>query len=141
MTEPIAYATRRETFSAAHRLFIPDISDEENLKLFGKCSNPNWHGHNYVLEVTVKGGINPSTGFVIDLKLLKEIIIERVIKKVDHKNLNLDTEFMKGIMPTTENVAIAIWNQLVDQIPTGRLYSVRLSETENNFVEYKGESV
>ncbi|MBK7378227.1 MAG: 6-carboxytetrahydropterin synthase [Ignavibacteriales bacterium] len=137
----MAYATRRETFSAAHRLFIPDISDEENLKLFGKCSNPNWHGHNYVLEVTVKGGINPSTGFVIDLKLLKEIIIERVIKKVDHKNLNLDTEFMKGIMPTTENVAIAIWNQLVDQIPTGRLYSVRLSETENNFVEYKGESV
>ncbi len=141
MSEPIAYATRRETFSAAHRLFIPDISDEENLKLFGKCSNPNWHGHNYVLEVTVKGGISASTGFVIDLKLLKEIIIEAVIKKVDHKNLNLDTEFMKGIMPTTENVAIAIWNQLVNQIPTGRLCSVRLSETENNFVEYKGESV
>lgn len=141
MTELIAYATRRETFSAAHRLFNPQFTDEENLRIFGKCSNPNWHGHNYVLEVTVRGQINSSTGFVIDIKLLKEIIIENVIKKVDHKNLNLDTEFVKGIMPTTENVAVGIWNQLVDKIPSGSLYSIRLSETENNFFEYKGESI
>lgn len=140
MNNHVAYATRRETFSAAHRLFNSHFTDEENLRIFGKCSNPNWHGHNYILEVTVRGSIDPSTGFVIDLKLLKEIIIENVIKKVDHKNLNLDTEFMKGIMPTTENVAIMIWHQLVDKIPSGKLYSIRVSETENNFFEYKGET-
>jgi 6-pyruvoyltetrahydropterin/6-carboxytetrahydropterin synthase len=135
----MVYVTRRETFNAAHRLFIPNLSDEENFKIFGKCSNPNWHGHNYVLEVIVAGEVNPETGFVINLKDLKEIIRKYVIKEVDHKNLNVETKFMKGIIPTTENVTIGIWNQLADKIPSGKLYSVKLSETENNFFEYKGE--
>jgi 6-pyruvoyltetrahydropterin/6-carboxytetrahydropterin synthase len=135
----MVYVTRRETFNAAHRLFIPNLSDEENFKIFGKCSNPNWHGHNYVLEVVVAGEVNPETGFVINLRDLKEIIRKYVIEEVDHKNLNLETKFMKGIIPTTENVAIGIWNQLADKITGGKLYSVKLSETENNFFEYKGE--
>jgi 6-pyruvoyltetrahydropterin/6-carboxytetrahydropterin synthase len=135
----MVYVTRRETFNAAHRLYIPNLSDEENFKIFGKCSNPNWHGHNYVLEVVVSGEINPETGFVINLKDLKEIVREHVIEKVDHKNLNIEAEFMQGIIPTTENVAVGIWKQLVDKIPNGKLYSIKLSETENNFFEYKGE--
>jgi 6-pyruvoyltetrahydropterin/6-carboxytetrahydropterin synthase len=135
----MVYVTRRETFNAAHRLFIPNLSDEENFKIFGKCSNPNWHGHNYVLEVVVAGEVNPETGFVINLRDLKEIIRKYVIEEVDHKNLNLETKFMKGIIPTTENVAVGIWNQLADKITGGKLYSVKLSETENNFFEYKGE--
>jgi 6-pyruvoyltetrahydropterin/6-carboxytetrahydropterin synthase len=133
------YITRRETFAAAHRLFKPELSDEDNFKMFGKCSNPNWHGHNYTLEVTVKGEVNPETGFVIDIKKLKEVMHENVISKVDHKNLNIDTEFMNGIIPTSENITIAIWNQLADKIPGGKLYAVKLYETENNYFEYKGE--
>ena len=133
------YITRREQFSAAHRLFKPELSDEENLKLFGKCSNPNWHGHNYVLEVIVAGDVDPDTGFVMDLKELKEIVRENIISKVDHKNLNVDTEFMKGKMATSENIVISIWNELADKITRGKLYSVKLYETENNYFEYKGE--
>jgi 6-pyruvoyltetrahydropterin/6-carboxytetrahydropterin synthase len=133
------YLTRRETFAAAHRLFKPELSDKENFELFGKCSNPNWHGHNYTLEVTVVGEVNPETGFVIDIKKLKEIIHKSVISKVDHKNLNLDTDFMKGIIPTSENITVAIWKQLADEIRGGELYSVKLYETENNYFEYKGE--
>ena len=135
----MVYVTRRETFNAAHRLFIPELSNEENFKIFGKCSNPKWHGHNYVLEVIVAGEVNPKTGFVINLKDLKEIVKKYIIEEVDHKNLNLETKFMEGIIPTTENVAIAIWKQLENKIPEGKLYSVKLSETENNFFEYKGE--
>ena len=133
------YITRRETFSAAHRLFKPGLSDEENLKLFGKCSNPNWHGHNYTLEVIVAGEVDPETGFVMDIKELKEIIRDNIISKVDHKNLNLDTDFMKGKIPTSENIVISIWNELVDKITKGMLYSVKLYETENNYFEYRGE--
>lgn len=133
------YLTRRETFAAAHRLFNPELSDDENLKMFGKCSNPNWHGHNYTLEVTVAGEVSKATGFVIDIKKLKEIMHENVISKVDHKNLNIDTEFMKDLIPTSENITIAIWNQLADKILGGRLFSVKLYETENNYFEYKGE--
>lgn len=132
------YITRRETFAAAHRLFRSELSDEDNEKIFGKCSNPNWHGHNYTLEVTVAGEVDPNTGFVLDLKMLKNIIIENVINHVDHKNLNVDTEFMKGLIPTSENICIAIWKQLVDKIPNGKLYSVKLYETENNYFEYRG---
>ncbi|MEO8399155.1 MAG: 6-carboxytetrahydropterin synthase [Ignavibacteriaceae bacterium] len=135
----MVYVTRRERFSAAHRLFLPNLSDEENEKMFGKCSNPNWHGHNYILEVVVAGEVDPKTGFVIDIKKLKEIIHKNVIDKVDHKNLNIDTEFMKRIIPTSENITIAIWNQLKNKIPNGRLYSVKLYETENNYFEFKGE--
>lgn len=133
------YLTRRETFAAAHRLFKAELSDEENFNLFGKCSNPNWHGHNYTLEVTVAGDPDPNTGFVLDIKALKEIIHKSVISKVDHKNLNLDTDFMRGLIPTSENIVTAIWKQLVDKIPSGKLYSVKLYETENNYFEYRGE--
>jgi 6-pyruvoyltetrahydropterin/6-carboxytetrahydropterin synthase len=133
------YLTRRETFAAAHRLFIDGLNDEENFQIFGKCSNPNWHGHNYTLEVVVVGSINPETGFVIDLKELKDIIQENVISKVDHKNLNVDTDFMKGLNPTSENIVTAIWNELKDKITSGKLYSVKLYETENNYFEYRGE--
>ena len=135
----MVYVTRRETFAAAHRLFIPEKSDSENEKIFGKCSNPNWHGHNYTLEVVVRGKPEVETGFVIDIKVLKEIIREHVINKVDHKNLNIETDFMKGVIPTSENITMAIWNQLKDKIPSGELYSVKLYETENNYFEYKGE--
>ena len=135
----IVYITRRETFAAAHRLFKPELSDEENLKLFGKCSHPNWHGHNYTLEVIVAGEVDTDTGFVMDLKDLKEIVRKNVITKVDHKNLNLDTDFMKGKIPTSENIVIAIWNELEDKITKGKLFSVKLYETENNYFEYKGE--
>ena len=134
----IVYITRRETFAAAHRLFKPELSDEENLKLFGKCSHPNWHGHNYTLEVIVTGEVDTDTGFVMDLKELKEIVRKNVISKVDHKNLNLDTDFMKGKIPTSENIVIAIWNELEDKITKGKLFSVKLYETENNYFEYKG---
>lgn len=135
----MVYITRRETFAAAHRLFKPELSDEENLKIFGKCSHPNWHGHNYTLEVVVAGEVNPETGFVLDIKELKKIIHQYVIDKVDHKNLNLDTDFLKGTIPTSENICIAIWNQLKDKIPSGKLYAVKLFETENNYFEYRGE--
>jgi 6-pyruvoyltetrahydropterin/6-carboxytetrahydropterin synthase len=137
----MVFITRRETFAAAHRLFQAGLSDEENFKLFGKCSNPNWHGHNYTLEVVVMGEVNPETGFVLDIKKLKEIIHQHIISKVDHKNLNIDTDFMKGIIPTSENIVVAIWKQLVDKIPGGKLYSVKLFETENNYFEYRGDSI
>lgn len=135
----MVYITRRETFSAAHRLFNPKFTDEQNEKIFGKCSNPNWHGHNYVLEVVVAGEPNPDTGFVLNIAELKEIIKQHVLAKVDHKNLNTETDFMKGIIPSTENLTIAIWKELANKIPNGKLYSVKLSETENNFFEYRGE--
>lgn len=135
----MVYITRRERFSAAHRLFDPALNDEQNFELYGLCSNPNWHGHNYVLEVVVKGEVNTTTGYLLDLKILKEIIRKNVIEKVDHKNLNLETDFMKGIIPSAENITIAIWNVLKDKIPKGNLYSVKLYETENNYCEYKGE--
>ena len=135
----MVYITRRETFAAAHRLYKDGLSDKENFEMFGKCSNPNWHGHNYTLEVVVAGEINPSTGFVLDIKHLKEIIYQNVISKVDHKNLNIDTDFMRGLIPTSENIVVSIWKQLVDKIPGGKLFSVKLYETENNYFEYRGE--
>jgi len=133
------YITRRETFAAAHRLFIPELTDEENYNLFGKCSNPNWHGHNYTLEVVVAGSADQKTGFVLDIKKLKEIIKVNILEKVDHKNLNTETDFLNGINPTSENLIITIWDQLKDKIPNGKLYSVKLYETENNYFEYRGE--
>ncbi len=135
----MVYVKRRETFSAAHRLYNPSYNDEKNLEIYGKCSNPNWHGHNYVLEVTVAGEPDPETGFVIDLKILKNIIDEYIMTKVDHKNLNTETDFMKNIIPSAENIAKAIFNELKDKLPSGKLYSVKLFETEKNIVEYRGE--
>lgn len=132
------FVSRREVFSASHRLHNSDLSDDENKNIFGKCNNTNGHGHNYILEVIVAGEVDPKTGYVIDLKQLKTIIIENIISKVDHKHLNYDVDFLSGINPTTENIAIAFWNILEDKIPTGKLYSIKLHETENNFIEYKG---
>jgi len=133
------YVTRREVFSASHRIFNEKLSDEENFSVYGKCSNPNGHGHNYVLEVVVSGEVDKNTGYLLDLKVLKKIIRENVIDKIDHKNLNVDVDFMKGVIPTSENIVVGIWNQLENKIPKGRLHSIKLYETENNYVEYKGE--
>jgi len=132
--------TRRERFNAAHRLYREDWSVEKNTDIFGKCSNPNWHGHNYELFVTIKGEINPETGFVIDLKDLKKIIITNVIDPLDHKNINLDVDFMKGKLASTEILAVEIWNQLEQPLKQQgvALHSVKLFETENNYVEYFG---
>ncbi len=135
---PLIYVTRRAHFSAAHRLFNPSFSDQENDAVFDKCANPHGHGHNYYVEVTVAGSADPRTGYVIDLKRLKAIIEEHFIAHVDHKHLNLDVAFMHGVIPTAENIAVACWNQLEPHIGQGRLFSVRLYETENNFAEYKG---
>jgi 6-pyruvoyltetrahydropterin/6-carboxytetrahydropterin synthase len=134
------YLTRRERFSAAHRMFRPEWSDEENMKVFGKCSNPNWHGHNYVLFVTVKGNLRAESGFVINMNTLKQIIKERIIDKVDHKNLNIDVDFMNGLIATTENLAVAIWNEIKAPIEKegAMLHCVRIEETENNSIEYYG---
>ena len=133
------YVTRREVFSSAHRLHNEELSDEENFEIFGKCNSANGHGHTYVLEVVVAGNIDSKTGYVIDLKQLKNIIKDNIIKKVDHKNLNYDVDFLEGINPTTENVIVAFWKELENKIPNGKLYSLKLYETENNYVEYKGE--
>jgi 6-pyruvoyltetrahydropterin/6-carboxytetrahydropterin synthase len=134
------YITRKEHFNAAHRIFRADWSDEKNLQIFGKCSNPNWHGHNYTLLVTVKGNVSSETGFLMNLKELSNIINQYIIDKTDHKNLNLEVDFMKNINPSTENIAIAIWNQLEKPINEkgGILHAVKLQETENNYVEYYG---
>lgn len=134
------YITRRERFNAAHKLYREEWSDEKNMEVFGKCSNPNWHGHNYELFVTVKGEVNPETGFVIDLKELKKIICDHVTEKLDHKNVNLDVNFMKGKIASTEVLAMEIFNQLQThiQIHGAQLHSVKLYETENNSVEYFG---
>lgn len=135
------YITRRERFNAAHKLFKEGWTDAQNAEVFGKCSNPNWHGHNYEILVTVKGNINPETGFVIDLKFLSKLIKEKVIDKLDHRNINLDVDFMAGKMASTEVLAIAIWEQLEEPIQQEgcNLHSVRLYETENNFVDYFGK--
>ena len=136
----MVYLTRRERFNAAHRLFREDFSDGQNLEVFGKCSNPLWHGHNYELFVTVCGKVNPDTGFVMNLKTLSKIICEKVTGKLDHANINLEVDFMKGRLASTENLAIAIWEQLQQPVQEAgaELYCIRLCETENNFVEYFG---
>ena len=134
------YLTRRETFNAGHRLFKPDWSDEENFRVYGKCSNPLWHGHNYVLYVTVKGQLNPETGFVVNLKTLSKIIKENVIEKIDHMNINTQVDFMKGRLASAENLATAIWEVLDPHIKLLgiELHCVKIVETENNYVEYYG---
>ena len=131
---------RRERFNAAHRLYRKDWSDEKNAEVFGKCSNPNWHGHNYILYVTVKGSVHSETGFVINLKDLSKLIRDKVIDKVDHKNLNLEVDFMQGKIVSTENLAVAIWDELAPPVRNlgAELHCVKLVETENNFVEYFG---
>lgn len=134
------FVTRRERFNAAHKLWNDDWSSDKNMDVFGKCANPNWHGHNYELFVTVKGTPAVDTGYCMDLKDLSTIIKDNVINKLDHKNINLDVPFMQGKMTSTENLVIAIWDELVDRIgATGcQLHSLKLMETENNYAEYYG---
>ncbi|HNW99589.1 MAG TPA: 6-carboxytetrahydropterin synthase [Bacteroidales bacterium] len=135
------YITRRESFNAAHRLFREDFSDEKNFEVFGKCSNPNWHGNNYTLFVTVKGNINPQTGLLINLKDLSALIKSEIIEKIDHKNINIEVDFMKNVLASTENIAIKIWEQLEVPVKSmgAELHCIKLVETENNFVEYFGK--
>lgn len=134
------YITRRETFNAAHKLWQPNWSEEKNNEVFGRCANKNWHGHNFVLYVTVCGDPDPETGFVMNLKDLSSLIKNEVTEKLDHKNLNLDVPFLSGTMASTENIVIAIW-QILDPIINqygAQLAKLKLVETENNFVEYYG---
>jgi len=135
------HITRKETFNAAHRLFREDYSDIRNEEVFGKCSNPNWHGHNYTLYVTVGGEMDAETGFVMNLKILSNLIQEHVLEQLDHKNINIEVAFMKGKLASTENLAIAIWNQLDAPVRKqgAHLIKVALHETDNNYVEYYGK--
>jgi 6-pyruvoyltetrahydropterin/6-carboxytetrahydropterin synthase len=134
----MVYLTRKEHFNAAHRLHNPEWSDEKNRDVFGKCNNENWHGHNFELYITVKGEPEPETGFVYNAKELSKIIKERVVDKLDHKNLNLDVDFMQGIIPSTENLAKAIWQQLEPALENCELHCVQLWETDRIYVEYYG---
>jgi len=130
---------RKAHFNAAHRLYRPDWSDEKNDAIFGKCNNPNFHGHNYDLEVSVTGEIDPETGYVMDLKILKDIIKSEVEDAFDHKNLNLDVEEFKNLNPTAENIVVVIWNKLRKKLEQGLELSVRLYETPRNYVSYNGK--
>ena len=135
----MVYLTRLEHFNAAHRLFNPDWTPEKNEEVFGKCANANWHGHNYELYVTVKGQPNPGTGFVFDVKRLSLLIREHLIERLDHRNLNVDVDFLQGKMCSTENVAIACWNELRPHLPEGvELHCIKLYETPRIYVEYFG---
>ena len=134
------YITRKLEFCASHRLFNPEYSDEKNARVFGLCNNPNGHGHNYVMEVTVRGEVHPETGMVLDLKALKKLVNEEIILKVDHKNLNVDVPFLKDVIPTAENLAIRFWEALEDKLTGGELYEIKLYESERNFVIYRGNS-
>lgn len=136
----MVYLTRLEHFNAAHKLYNPAWSREKNDEVFGKCANENWHGHNYELLVTVKGNPDPDTGFLFDVKKLSNIINEKVTEKLDHKNLNIDVDFMRGKMCSTENLAIAIWQQLELHIPLPvKLHCVKLYETPRIYIEYFGD--
>ena len=136
----MVYLTRLEHFNAAHRLYNPEWSYEKNEEVFGVCANENWHGHNYELYVTIKGEASSDTGFLMDVKKLSTIIKENVIEKVDHRNLNVDVEFMKGKMCSTENLAVEIWNELKPHLPADvQLHCIKLYETPRIYVEYFGE--
>jgi 6-pyruvoyltetrahydropterin/6-carboxytetrahydropterin synthase len=136
---PDVTVTRRLMFNAAHRVHNPALSDEENVRLFGRCNNPNWHGHNYILDVSVRGPIDGRTGYVMDLGALKQLVEERVVNRIDHRNFNLDVDFMRDVIPTSENIIVAIWRELEPAIRPGRLQRLVLWETPNNYVEYSGE--
>ena len=134
------YVTRRVDFCASHRLFNPNYSDEQNKATYGNCSNLNGHGHNYVLDVTIKGPIDPETGMVIELNSLKMLIKSEVADHMDHKNLNVDVDFLKDVNPTVENLAVIIWERLESKIPNGTLHEIKLFETERNFAVFRGET-
>ena len=132
------FITRKIEFSAGHRLFNPKFSDQKNEATFGLCNNPNGHGHNYVLEGTLSGEVCKDTGMVFDLKELKKLTQREIIDKVDHKNLNVDVEYLKGVIPTAENLAIKFWEILEPKITKGRLHEIKLYESERNYVVYRG---
>lgn len=136
---PHVTVTRRLRFNAAHRVHNPALSDDENRRLFGKCNNPNWHGHNYVLEVSVAGEIDPLTGYVVDLGELARLVEREFIDAVDHRNLNLDVAFLRDVIPTSENIVVQCWRVLEPHVAPARLTRLRLWETENNYVEYEGQ--
>jgi 6-pyruvoyltetrahydropterin/6-carboxytetrahydropterin synthase len=133
------YVTRREVFCASHLLWNQEFSEAKNIEVYDKCANPNGHGHNYILEVTIAGEIKSDTGYMIDFKKLKHLVRTEIVDKVDHKHLNLDVDFLRNVIPTAENLAVAFWNILEPKITDGELYAIRLRETENNVVEYRGE--
>ena len=135
---PKVRVTRRVHFSAAHRLHSPALTDEENARVYGPCNHPNWHGHNYEMEVTVEGEPDPRTGYLVDLGELRDVA-EEVIGQMDHRNLNLDVPWLQGVIPSTENLVVAIWNQLAPRVPGGRLARIVLWETPRNYAEYTGE--
>ena len=135
---PLVTVTRRMHFNAAHRVHNPALSDAENQALFGKCNNPNWHGHNYMLDVSVTGPIDAKTGYVMDLGRLKAVVNREVIDKADHRNFNLEVDFMRDVIPTTENIIVAIWRVLEPEIAPAKLTRLVLWETPNNYVEYDG---
>ena len=136
----MVYLTRIEHFNAAHKLYNPQWSKEKNDEVFGRCANENWHGHNFELYVTIKGQPDPDTGFIYDAKKLGALIQDKVIEKLDHRNLNIDVDFMKGKMCSVENLVIGIWNELMPSLPEGvLLHSLKLVETAKIFVEYFGE--
>lgn len=135
---PRVTVTRRMKFNAAHRVFNPSFSDEENAATFGKCNNPNWHGHNYILDVSVEGAIDERTGYVVDLSKLRDIVERELIDLVDHRNFNLDVEFMQGVIPTSENIIVAFWKILEPAVRPASLKRLVLWETDNNYVEYAG---
>lgn len=135
---PRCTVVRRLHFNAAHRLHNPARSDQWNRDTFGPCNNPNYHGHNYELELMVEGEISPETGYVVDVSVLKQLAEATVIAGLDHRNLNLDVAFFRDQLPSAENIAVYIWHQLVDRIPAGRLRRIRLWETPRNWVDYEG---
>ncbi len=135
---PQVTVTRRLQFNAAHRVHNPALSEEENRRLFGKCNHPNWHGHNYTLDVSVTGEIDPRTGYVLDLGQLKGIVEANVIDRVDHRNFNLDVEFMHGTIPTSENIVVSFWRIIAPLVAPATLTRLVLWETPNNHVEYEG---
>ncbi len=134
----MVYVTRKAHFSAAHRLFNPEFTDEQNEAIFDKCNNLHGHGHNYEMEVTVAGNPDPKTGYVIDLKKLSELIDGVILSKVDHKHLNFDVPELEGIIPTAENIALVFWSLLEPHITEGKLHKIRVAESDNNFAEYCG---
>jgi 6-pyruvoyltetrahydropterin/6-carboxytetrahydropterin synthase len=135
---PEVTVTRLLRFNAAHRVHNPSLSDSENASIFGKCNNPNWHGHNYRLEVSVRGEVDERTGYVIDLGKLRDIVEREVIDRTDHRNFNIDVDYMQGIIPTTENIVVAMWRVIQPALSPARLVRLRLWETDNNYVDYDG---
>ena len=135
---PAVTVTRLLRFNAAHRVHNPALSDDENASLFGKCNNPNWHGHNYRLEVSVHGEIDTRTGYVMDLGVLRDIVEREVLARTDHRNFNIDVDYMRGIIPTTENIVVAMWRVLMPVVAPAKLSGLRLWETDNNYVDYDG---